>query len=159
VRSSFPDGIYLFINQFWIEKIDLEKNPKANINPVYNNPSNINPVNNNPINNNSIYNDPVIINPNNIDLEYPKDTNSNKRLLFNTQRDFIISIWAKYPFLNFKIINPNKLKGKTIYIIITKLNYSMVPNTNDEIPKRSYTILIEDISKIFPFYKKLFLVL
>jgi hypothetical protein len=143
VRSSFPDGIYLFINQFWIEKIDLEKNPKANINPVYNNPSNINPVNNNPINNNSIYNDPVIINPNNIDLEYPKDTNSN----------------AKYPFLNFKIINPNKLKGKTIYIIITKLNYSMVPNTNDEIPKRSYTILIEDISKIFPFYKKSFLVL
>ena len=158
MRSSFPDGIYLFINQFWIAKIDLEKNPNANINPeninpvynnpaninpVYNNPSNINPVNNNSINNNPIYNNPVNINPNNIDLESPIDTNSNN----------------KYPFLNFKIINPNKLKGKTIYIIITKLNYSMVPNTNDEIPKRSYTVLIEDISKIFPFYKKLFLVL
>ena len=104
MRSSFPDGIYLFINQFWIAKIDLEKNPNANINPeninpvynnpaninpVYNNPSNINPVNNNSINNNPIYNNPVNINPNNIDLESPIDTNSNKfkfiisRLLFN----------------------------------------------------------------------------
>ena len=143
VRSRFPDGIYLFINQFLIAKLDLEYIP-PNINPANINPENINLVYEIPVKINS-----VKININNIDLvPSTEHDNLDNSLIYNNSNN-------KYHHLNFKIIKPKKLNDKIIYIIITKLNFSRDSTTNDEIPLKSYIIGILDISRIFPFYEKL----